>query len=78
MGIRRLKGTNRPDAVLLHVDDHLDDVPDGLEVDGIISASTEEELFRLTRTNKELHSGETLEPKITIDNFIWPSFARGT
>jgi hypothetical protein len=76
--LERLKGTITPDAVLLHFDYHLDDVADGLFVDGIMSARTKEELFSLIRKNKELYSFEPIEPKIQIDNFIWPSFARGT
>lgn len=76
--LERIKGTISPDSVLLHFDYHLDDVPDGLFVDGVMSAQTKEELFSVIRTNKELYSGEPLKSKIQIDNFIWPSFARGT
>ncbi|MCF6412041.1 UPF0489 family protein [Pseudalkalibacillus salsuginis] len=76
--IERLKGNLLPDSVLLHFDYHLDDVPDGLLVDGVLTASTKEELFRLTRTRKEINNGILDTHKIYIDNFIWPSFARGT
>ncbi|MEH6945692.1 UPF0489 family protein [Bacillus sp. JJ634] len=71
----RLKGNINPDSLLLHFDYHLDDVADGLFVDGVMIARTKEQLFSITRTNNELYSGEPSEPKIQIDNFIWPSFA---
>lgn len=74
----RIKGNITTDSVLLHIDAHLDDVADGLCVNGIMEAKNKEELFSLIRTNEELNSGELEETKIQIDNFIWPSFARGT
>ncbi|MEW9501136.1 UPF0489 family protein [Jeotgalibacillus marinus] len=76
--LERLKGTIKENSFLFHIDNHLDDVPDGLDVDGVMTANSKEELFKITRTKKELYTGEELEPKIYIDNFIWPSFARGT
>ncbi|MET2871832.1 UPF0489 family protein [Exiguobacterium profundum] len=74
----RIEGTIGSDSVLLHVDAHLDDVADGLEVSGMMEAKNKEELFSLIRTNEELYSGRLNKTKIQIDNFIWPSFARGT
>lgn len=76
--VERLKGTIKEESILFHIDNHLDDVPDGLFVKGVMTASTKDELFKIVRTRKELYSGEKLENKIYIDNFIWPSFARGT
>ncbi|MCK6259517.1 UPF0489 family protein [Fictibacillus sp. KIGAM418] len=76
--LERIKGSIRPDAVLLHLDYHLDDVADGLFVDGIMTAKSEDDLFKLIRTREELNSGNMTTSKICIDNFIWPSFARGT
>lgn len=76
--VERIKGTINSDSILLHVDDHLDDVPDGLYVEGILSAKNKDELFQLIRTREELSNGKVSKAKIYIDNFIWPSFSRGT
>ncbi|MDR4291024.1 hypothetical protein CN440_28100 [Bacillus cereus] len=74
----KLKGNINSDSVLLHFDYHLDDVSDGLLVDGAMDAQTKDDLFSVTRKNIEFYNEEPLQPKIQIDNFIWPSFARGT
>lgn len=77
--IERLKGNIKEKSLLLHVDYHLDDVPDGLFVDGILTAQNKEEIISLFRTREELESGTDLDKsKIYIDNFIWPAFVRGT
>lgn len=74
----RIAGNITSDSVLLHIDAHLDDVADGLQVEGLMEAKSKDELFSLIRTEEELSHGELEVMKIQYDNFIWPSFARGT
>ncbi|MFC8983844.1 UPF0489 family protein, partial [Streptomyces sp. NPDC057131] len=72
------KGNISKDSILLHVDNHLDDVPDGINVPGVLTAQSKDEIMSLIRTNEELNSGKPLKTKIQIDNFIWPAVARKT
>lgn len=73
----RLKGTIKNNSCLLHFDRHLDDVPDRVHINGLLEANNKEQLISLIATKKERH-GSNYNDKISIDNFIWPSFARGT
>lgn len=52
-------------TTLFHIDAHLDDLPDALEIPGWEKIDTPEEALNFTEN-------------LNIDNFIWPAFARGT
>lgn len=54
-----------PNATLVHVDAHLDDVWDGLEVEGLHDMKKPEDVFNVTS-------------KMSIDNFIWPAIGTDT
>ncbi|PGM93255.1 UPF0489 family protein [Bacillus cereus] len=58
-------GKLKPNAILIHVDAHLDDVPDGLDVEGLHDMKNSDDLFNVTENLK-------------IDNFIWPAVGTGT
>ncbi|WP_198135822.1 UPF0489 family protein [Pontibacillus chungwhensis] len=73
----RLKGNVNGDSALLHFDNHLDDVPDRIDVNGLKDAQTKEDLISLIASKEERRSAD-YSGKISIDNFIWPSFVRGT
>lgn len=64
--IERQKGNLCKDSLLLHVDNHFDDVPNGLNVPGVLTAQSREEIMSLIRTNEELYSGKPIKTKIQI------------
>ncbi|WP_185907578.1 UPF0489 family protein [Bacillus safensis] len=55
----------KPNATLIHVDAHLDDIWDGLEVEGLHDIKTYEDVFEVAG-------------KLQIENFIWPAVGTGT
>ncbi|WP_197207613.1 UPF0489 family protein [Cytobacillus firmus] len=63
--LHKRTGKMKPNATLIHVDAHLDDVWDGLEVKGLHDIKEPEDLFKV--------AGE-----LKIDNFIWPAVGTGT
>ncbi|MGG0287193.1 UPF0489 family protein [Peribacillus butanolivorans] len=63
--LHKREGLIRPNATLIHVDAHLDDIWDGLEVEGLHDIKTEEDVFEVTE-------------KLKIENFIWPAVGTGT
>ncbi|MED4885424.1 hypothetical protein [Bacillus smithii] len=54
----------KPNSTLIHVDAHLDDVWDGIEVEGLLSIQTIEDIYKVTANEQ-----------MKIDNFIWAGFA---
>ncbi|MDQ0496925.1 UPF0489 family protein [Paenibacillus brasilensis] len=66
-------------SLVVHVDAHLDDVPDGVLVKNLLEAKTESEILSLSQghdyTTGSLSSESYL---MRIDNFIWASLARKT
>jgi len=58
-------GKVKPNATLIHVDAHLDDIWDGLEVEGLHDIKKYEDVFEVAG-------------KMQIENFIWPAVGTGT
>lgn len=58
-------GKLKPNAILIHVDAHLDSNWDGLTVEGLHDMKNSQDLFNVTE-------------KLKIDNFIWPAVGTGT
>lgn len=76
--IEKMKGTLKPQSILVHVDAHLDDTPDGVFVDGLAEARTHEEILQVAKGH-DYASGQACPPNVMqIDNFIWAAVARGT
>ncbi|AIW84334.1 hypothetical protein bwei_1687 [Bacillus mycoides] len=63
--LHKRAGNLKPNATLIHVDAHLDDVWDGLTVEGLQDIKNPEDVFNVTKNMK-------------IDNFIWPAVGTGT
>lgn len=63
--VARARGWTKPFATLVHVDAHLDDIYDGVEVDGFNDIQT-------------LQDVKVVTERMKIENFIWPAFVRGT
>ncbi|MFX4301634.1 UPF0489 family protein [Alicyclobacillus tolerans] len=63
--IARERGWIRPLATLVHLDAHLDDLYDGVEVAGFYDIQGLEDAYFAAE-------------RMDIANFIWPGFARGT
>ncbi|WP_256715984.1 UPF0489 family protein [Paenibacillus odorifer] len=65
-------------SLVVHVDSHFDDVPDGLIVNGLFEAETVEDIINVSRSY-DRSLGQTPESNLMhIDNFIWASIGRGT
>jgi hypothetical protein len=77
--IAKLDNRVRERSLVVHVDAHLDDVPDGVLVDNLQAANTLEEILNVSRGNDYIN-GVELDSTYTmgIDNFIWASLARKT
>lgn len=66
--IERLQSGIDSHNTLIHVDAHLDDVPDGLEIKGILEKiESSQQAINITK-----------HPYMRIDNFIWPAIFRNT
>lgn len=63
--LHKKAGEIKPNATLIHIDAHLDDVWDGLEVEGLFDIEKYKDVFDVTE-------------KMKIDNFIWPAVGTGT
>lgn len=63
--LHRRGGQVKPNATLIHVDAHLDDIWDGLEVEGLHEIKKYEDVFEVAGRMK-------------IENFIWPAVGTGT
>ncbi|TDL31196.1 hypothetical protein E2R51_15540 [Jeotgalibacillus sp. S-D1] len=63
--LQKRAGKLKPNAILVHVDAHLDDIWDGLEVEGLHEMKNSEDVFEVTK-------------KLKIENFIWPAVGTGT
>lgn len=76
--IEKRKGNLRSQSLLVHVDAHLDDTPDGVFVNGLHDAKSIEEIMAVAQGH-DYQSGEVCPPDcMQIDNFIWASVARDT
>lgn len=76
--IERLKGNLQPKSLLVHVDAHLDDTPDGVFVPGLHEAQSVEQLIAVAQGH-DYASGRVCPPDcMQIDNFIWAAVARDT
>lgn len=62
--LNKRAGKVHPNATLIHVDAHLDEVWDGLEVDGLYDIKNSTDVFNVAE-------------KLQIDNFIWPAIGTG-
>lgn len=78
--IARIRKTINEKAILIHVDSHLDDVPELVEDERYFSANSIEDFLRLAEYERsELDEDEfTTNYELRMDNFIIPSFLRGT
>jgi len=65
----------KDNACLVHVDTHLDDVPELVDNQKVLTANTIEELFEIAYYEQD---EENRELELRMDNFIIPSFLRGT
>jgi hypothetical protein len=63
--LHKRAGKIKPNATLIHVDAHLDDIWDGLEVEGLRDIEKYEDVFDVAG-------------KMKIENFIWPAVGTGT
>ena len=64
-----MKGIIEKNSILVHVDNHLDDDPNGILVDNLFSIKTEEDVINVSRNYHNVK-----EPPVNtmfIDNFIW-------
>lgn len=76
--IERLKGNLQRNSLLVHVDAHLDDTPDGVFVPGLHEAQSVEQLIAVAQGH-DYASGRVCPPDcMQIDNFIWAAVARDT
>lgn len=76
--IAKLDGRIKEKSIVVHVDSHLDDTPDGALVNNLHEAKSHEEILRLSESY-DRSKGITPESNIMqIDNFIWAALARGT
>nr|WP_241735073.1 UPF0489 family protein [Paenibacillus alvei] len=76
--IEKLKGSLKNKSLLVHVDSHLDDIADGVLVPNILNANSEEEIIRAAKTEDYSKGCSSDKNMLKIENFIWPSIARGT
>ncbi|MGC5324435.1 UPF0489 family protein [Brevibacillus sp. SYSU BS000544] len=76
--LEKVKGNLMNQSLLVHVDAHLDDTPDGVFVTGLHEANTEEEILAVAKGHDYVKSGAAPSNCMQIDNFIWASVARGT
>lgn len=76
--LEKARGNLMKHSLLVHVDAHLDDTPDGVFVTGLHEANTEEEILAVAKGHDYAQSGAAPSHCMQIDNFIWASVARGT
>lgn len=76
--IEKLRGRINEKSLVVHVDAHLDDVPDGVLINNLMSAKTIDQIIELSKSY-DRSLGQTSKSNIMrIDNFIWASLARET
>lgn len=76
--IARLRGILTEKATLIHVDSHLDDVPDAVAYPDLFQdIKTEEQAIELA-SPRESSSTPPEHTCMGIDNFIWPAIVRNT
>ena len=75
-----MNNTIKKDAVLVHVDSHLDDVPELVEDERYFMASSKEEIMNIGKFNRteEDEENHTKNYELRMDNFIIPAFSRDT
>lgn len=76
--IEKSRGTIKNQSLLVHVDAHLDDTPDGVFVAGLKEAETVEEILRVAQGHDFARKEACPPDCMHIDNFIWAAVARGT
>ncbi|MED4784712.1 UPF0489 family protein [Brevibacillus choshinensis] len=76
--IERLKGNLRQQSLLVHVDAHLDDTPDGVFVPGLLEAKSVEQIMTVAQGHDYASGQACPQDCMQIDNFIWASVARDT
>lgn len=60
----KMKGRITPNATLIHVDAHLDNLPDGTQVKGLTNIKNKQDIFKVAD-----------DPYMRIENFIWAGIA---
>ncbi len=77
--IERLKGTIDTYSTLVHVDSHLDDVPEAVEMKGILEEIDSPEIAIQFGKRFDYSTGQIPDRLyMRIDNFIWPAIIRNT
>ncbi|WP_094702740.1 UPF0489 family protein [Brevibacillus laterosporus] len=76
--IEKIKNNIKGNALLVHVDSHLDDMPDGVNVRGLFDINSIEDVKKVSQGH-DFSTGKT-SPNNMMDiaNFIWAGIARGT
>lgn len=76
--IEKMNGNLKNNSILVHVDSHLDDLPDGILIPDILNASSVDKVMRVSEAH-DYSSGYSPETQMMrITDFIWPAIARGT
>ncbi|MEK5360747.1 UPF0489 family protein [Peribacillus castrilensis] len=65
--LAKLRGELNENATLIHVDGHLDNMPDGTKVEGLLNIKTPEDIYKVTS-----------DSCMKIENFIWAGIATDT
>ncbi|GIP61933.1 hypothetical protein J32TS6_04880 [Virgibacillus pantothenticus] len=77
--IARMKAILKPYAIMIHVDSHLDDVSDAIDVPGVLGDI--QSFDKAIQLAKKFDYGTGESPNhvyMWIDSFIWPSVVRNT
>ncbi|GAF20710.1 hypothetical protein JCM19047_363 [Bacillus sp. JCM 19047] len=74
----KIKKIIREKACLVHVDTHLDDVPELVDNQKVLSANSIDDLFEIAHYKRDPDGDDFQELELREDNFLIPSFLRGT
>ncbi|ADO55637.1 UPF0489 family protein [Paenibacillus polymyxa] len=76
--VSKIENRIQEGSLVVHVDSHFDDVPDGLVVRGLFEAKSKEDIMKVSRSY-DRSLGQVPESNLMhIDNFIWALIGRGT
>lgn len=76
--ISKIEGRIKEKSLVVHVDSHLDDVPDGVLVKNLLTARTPQEILEVSKSYDRSLEIVPESNLMQIENFIWASLARGT
>ncbi|MFT9369211.1 UPF0489 family protein [Paenibacillus polymyxa] len=76
--VSKIENRIQEGSLVVHVDSHFDDVPDGLVVRSLFETKSKEDIMKVSRSY-DRSLGQVPESNLMhIDNFIWASIGRGT